>query len=823
MNNFILKLKNEKNWVAFLQFIDTPSDFFSLSAVVDNFLKINSVRSNIQIEEVDFLHGEFDTHIQSAMEINDYFSKILTYPVEYRHISPQGRVRRDNLKGDHPLYAMLTDNSTVTDIPHKNIWCEYTFVMMAAVIGYKDKLKRGEIKHGSTENLKKGMRGVRKLEFLKDNLPAYIPIPHRHLQLCDLVSECFSPLIVEACDWLNEVATMLRTFDENKEGYTRRYRSKIERVKKIQSIYLSDDDSNDEVVTEFNDILNEKSASKTHSRGLDPEELATSAGIHEGNHDNPHASISSRQQYKRMGGKRNAIIKSAQGLFYRQNTLTPKEAHVVIRALSKDPLKKRLINLYGIETLCMFGLLIFTGRSLPNLCTLRWIEKKRPKTGKYEISWDVKNEHLIIPTRVAERHNKLDDAAKAYISFACETPILERKECYEANIPEFLTELLQEHYASWRIAYKHKKFSSNDSRTTAFTDAKKIKANIDQLIEYLNNQFQLRLSERKIIRLFEQSFLKISDDQAEYVFISGERLNHGATSAHYYYTKPSILNVTHTRVINQILSYAGINSSVSAIQTELNLLESQNSNAVGSKLILNSVLMRKYVKSIKQTVADIARNEDLVQKHNHFVFYCIRLLGFATGYRAVGDPLDHISQLNKKLGLMVISDKDFDDDFHTRIVPVSNIVLKQFDLYEEHLQKLKGQLGSFPELLSEVRLLLAQQKSRLPYFFFLSEKMRFISISPEHIKKHIRPLWALPENVNRHYLRSEIMALTKSSSKFKASCECLDYFMGHWGTGEEPFNKHALVSPMQIKKEIQPVIDHILARDGWSPIKGPTL
>lgn len=822
MDELIHKLKNDVNWVAFVEFIEAPADFYSLSSVVNNFIKINSVRSKIQIEEMDFLHAAFNQHIQTAIEINDFFSRELTYPVKYRQMSPQGSTRRDNLIGENPLYAALTDTSTISAEGHKNLWCEYYFLMMGAVLGYKTKVKNGEIKHSSL-NWMVGLRGVRKLESLSSELPKDIPLPSQHLKLEDLIIECDSYLERQSYEWLTEVITMLKTFEANKEGYTRRYRSKIERIKKIEEYSFSDDEFSKENVTKLNDILNDKSAQKVHSRGMAAAEFSTSEGIHENNHSKPYTVVSNRQTYKAMSGKRNAIIHATQRLYYKQNTLNPREAYVAILALTKGELQHELNELFGVETTCMFGLLIFTGRRISNLSTLRWQEKKPSNTGKHEFSWHLKEKHLSIPTKVVDKHNKLDESAKAYISFACGTPILERREFYEVNVPKFLSELLMRHYDSWKLKYKKKRLSKNDARTIAFTDVKRVEENIAELIKHLNNRFNLQLSLRKIIRFFEQSFMKVSDDQAEYVFITGERINHGVVSAHYYYIKPSNLNTTHTLVINQILAYAGYSAQNSPIQASLNLHESQNNYALGSKLVMNSVLMQKYVKSIKQTVKDVERNGELAEKHNHFVFYCIKLLAYATGYRAVGDPFDHISQLDRNLGLMVISDKDYDDHFHTRIVPVSKLVIDQFDFYEAYLQKLQGYLGSHPVLLSEIRLLLNHEKSKLPYLFFLSEKMRVISISPEHIKKYIRFNWSLPANINRHYLRSEIMELSKSSSQFKVSCECLDYFMGHWETGEEPFNKHAMVSPLQIKKEIQPIIDHILVRDGWSPMKGPVL
>lgn len=825
MDDLIYKLRNDDRWVAFLKLVAASDDYYSLTSVVHNFIKIDSCRNRVQIEEFEFMHVEFETHIQTAIEISTSLDKIIAYPAEYVQIKPQGKVRpkKNKMIGDYPFYSMLTDSVSITDVVRESIWCEYAFVMMAAVHGYQIKVEEGEIKNPS-KNLDIGMRGVRKLEYFKKDLSTELPLPHHYSELSEFIKACEHFNLTHQYDWLAEVIAMLHTFDENKEGYTRRYRSNIVRAKKIDETNLSDDDSTPELVTRINGILNDDTSKKISSHGMTSEEFASEEGIFDENPTKPNTVISNRLLYKRMSGKRNAIIHSSQRLFYKHNTLTPREAYIAVEALKPEALRKELIALFGIEALCLFGLLIFTGRSISNISTLRFMEKNEAlKSVKQELIWQEGRNLLVIPTKIADKHNKLDDDTKTFISYACGTSISNRRECYEMNVPTFLVSLLSDYFKYWKKNYKRVRPTQNKARTIAFTNANLLNEKITKLLKHLNANFDTRLTERKVRRLFEQSFMKVSDDQAVYAYITGERLNHGLASAHYLYITPANLHKTHTQVMNQILLYATQVDYITPIQASLDLLESQNTYSVGSKLVLNSDLLKKYVKSIKQTVADAGRNRNLVHKHNHFVFYCIKLLAFATGYRAIGDPFDHISQLNRELGLMVISDKDFDDHFHTRIVPVSEIVLNQLNLYEQHIEKLKGQLGCYPVLISNLKLLLNRKKTKLPYFFFLSEKMRVVSVSPKNIKKHIRTPWNLPENVNRHYLRSEIVAMSQSNSKHKVSCECLDYFMGHWGTGEEPFNKHAMVSPMLIKEEIQPVLDHILRRDGWTPIKGPML
>lgn len=57
---------------------------------------------------------------------------------------------------------------------------------------------------------------------------------------------------------------------------------------------------------------------------------------------------------------------------------------------------------------------------------------------------------------------------------------------------------------------------------------------------------------------------------------------------------------------------------------------------------------------------------------------------------------------------------------------------------------------------------------------------------PPFLRKHYpyNPT-TLPANIDRHYLRSKL-------SQLECPAEMIDYFMGHWERGEEPYHRHSL-------------------------------
>jgi hypothetical protein len=60
--------------------------------------------------------------------------------------------------------------------------------------------------------------------------------------------------------------------------------------------------------------------------------------------------------------------------------------------------------------------------------------------------------------------------------------------------------------------------------------------------------------------------------------------------------------------------------------------------------------------------------------HNDYTLYVAELLGFASGYRAVQNPLASIDQIDWQTGFCCISDKDDLDYYNARLVLLPEIV-----------------------------------------------------------------------------------------------------------------------------------------------------
>lgn len=244
-------------------------------------------------------------------------------------------------------------------------------------------------------------------------------------------------------------------------------------------------------------------------------------------------------------------------------------------------------------------------------------------------------------------------------------------------------------------------------------------------------------------------------------------------------------------------------------------------------------------------------NDYWVNLHNDYTLYVAEMLGFATGYRAVRDPLDSLTQIDWLTGFACISDKDDLDYYNARLVWLPPVVCKQIRHYQYHCQRLGERLMLInPEVAKNLLnhgVSIEQdgetnrsnntdkktnknskaEKDRPPFLFLLNPNGRLLNLRPAEITERLRTVFPVPVNVNRSYLRNRLRELDCPG-------ELVNYFLGHWENGEEPFGPYATLSPFEYKQAIAPITTrrrlachcrlwpHVSERpywSGWSFIK----
>jgi len=254
---------------------------------------------------------------------------------------------------------------------------------------------------------------------------------------------------------------------------------------------------------------------------------------------------------------------------------------------------------------------------------------------------------------------------------------------------------------------------------------------------------------------------------------------------------------------------------------------------LGSKITPTSKGVSNLVVFLKKNVAEASKRrmplwKQAIAFHNAYTTYTLLFLAYASGYRAAQDPFPDPRFLDEKTGFLVISDKDFDDSYCTRIIWLSPECVKQMKFYRSHIEAVVNRLGlinhqSFKDLYASLhgwKKMPDKPKKKMrmenfqmpPFLFYLTDEGHCSSISPSDISKVIHDIFPFPMNANRHYLRTELV-------ERKCPTEIIDAFMGHWHRGREPWGQYSSLSPQGYAKVIESKLEEMLCENGWKAIR----
>lgn len=163
----------------------------------------------------------------------------------------------------------------------------------------------------------------------------------------------------------------------------------------------------------------------------------------------------------------------------------------------------------------------------------------------------------------------------------------------------------------------------------------------------------------------------------------------------------------------------------------------------------------------------------------------------------------------------VISDKDDEEFYNSRIIWLPDCCMQQLDLYHEHLDLFYEWLFFYDQkLFYQVReeVVTGRHKDRCNPSLFVIWKNKDNPLQPKvmkHLVNNVR--YDLPGNANRHYLRTRLLAR-------RCPVEIIDAFMGHWSRGLEcPWGRFSGLSPLDYRQELSHHIVGLMKEDGWKP------
>lgn len=367
----------------------------------------------------------------------------------------------------------------------------------------------------------------------------------------------------------------------------------------------------------------------------------------------------------------------------------------------------------------------------------------------------------------------------------------------------------------------------------------KVMEKAKELLKMAGKKIPTRLTVARISSHLVHYLADITGDIAIATYIFG-RVPPGSqrTSLYYYAPSRSHLQKIYTTTCEDIEK--SISESTNGEETYKPIPINQEGR-IGSAICPRSETVALLVQDMLAMIDYRRKNRlsesFLVEFHNVYVSYCLLMLGFMTGYRSVRDPLHDESNIDWDTGFIVISDKDDDHNYNSRITWVPPVCLQQLKEYKLHRYRLIERITLKNGSLANALKIQKEQEDRFnwgrkrkatdrseatnhkkehsppPFFFYLTTNFLPKGVGVTNLRDKIHWSYSLPLNANRHYLRTKL-------AEECVSGEIIDAYMGHWDRGREPFGRFSTLSPDEFRKQLEEPLISIGNDAGWKVIKG---
>jgi len=175
--------------------------------------------------------------------------------------------------------------------------------------------------------------------------------------------------------------------------------------------------------------------------------------------------------------------------------------------------------------------------------------------------------------------------------------------------------------------------------------------------------------------------------------------------------------------------------------------------------------------------------------------------------RDVGQPLPGWDRIDLHHGVVLLSDKDDVAASATRLVPLCPTAAEQLQVYARHARAML------------TRFVPAELASPPPVLFYLrrgrSERIERIDRPTREMAAAIETVtgYTLPRNTGRHWLRSRL-------AQMELSGERVEFFMGHWQRGTEPWGRFSALPAQTAIDALREPIEQLVREAGFRVVRG---
>lgn len=617
---------------------------------------------------------------------------------------------------------------------------------------------------------------------------------------------------------LNDIAALLthavhRRLISRKSNSNRQKQPEAVVISHIFSPLHSDPDREDarpKITQQFSFAsIQEQEQREAVQSGCCPGEFTRRFTVDQTGYDSPDP-LQGRTIRQHMMRIRNASKQQAmrnQRISYRWEMLTRFEADEFFRAVTllSTRQKQKVINIPSCELAAFISAMFWLSRSASDVCTMQ-IGPFAPESYLAYIYKTSAERTWQIPANLVSSYAHLDSSEleQAY-------PTVKK---ISIQVPEKVAQIMDSH----AMQIMSRKGSS--TRPLFELPLEDYEKSLAAFIKDTNHTYHTRLTAGRISSfIFETLADAPGSELTMAMCITGQHHQLGNTALHY-----TALPVNHLQEAYKKLADELLLSPTERRERTQTKATAKITFCVGSRICPTRNTVQSLIAKLKSGIcsqwAEIRTSpwrdpRKLATFHNRLSFYTYTMVAFATGFRAVRNPLTRIGQIDKTTGFAVISDKDYEDQYNSRLVWLPDVCLEQLELFHRHCRRIRNNLLEINPNLH--RRLIEQDE----FMVFLNEYLSTrVEISPGELRKRIYPripignsTYKLPPNANRHYLRTHLLL---------QDCppDIINSLLGHWELGEEPWSGLSGLSPYDFRKQLEKYLVPMMTEDGWQVIGG---
>ncbi|GAB3000651.1 site-specific integrase [Psychrosphaera aestuarii] len=328
----------------------------------------------------------------------------------------------------------------------------------------------------------------------------------------------------------------------------------------------------------------------------------------------------------------------------------------------------------------------------------------------------------------------------------------------------------------------------------------------DNYLASLNQKFDTKLTAVRLARHLSHVGAKFDLSCAELDWLTESEL--GRHSGAYY------LQINAADLKAKLFRYVQTQYEAAGLSANFNYTAPHDtqSKRIGSNLYVRNEHIKDKSLELVATIETLKSSPiiNIEELHNHYTYFTLQLLNLATGHRPGEGQYNTLQNFDVDSGYVLVQDKRSRGPGTCRLIPLSNIAIKQITLYIEHLSSLQKWCeldGS--DVVADIANTL---KFNAPVFRFMRHG-KLISATSSQYAAYVPMADKNKSNWNRHWLRTQL------ADQLSILEPAVNAFMGHEDKLDETYSKFSSLSLAHIKA-IALFLEESLKNLGFKPLRG---